>query len=205
MNVLAILFLICLVVLAWHWHFKPALKRAETARLPANPHPKDSNPEPDGTPEYLTEPAFLKRLIAENNAGEGSRQLQDGLRQSERDRACLQRALFFMQVLFLVAAAGLGYCAILLPYVFRNPEHLVTRVLSYLCLGSLFSQAAFIGCLLWKRGADRRLHRQCRRLILDRARRQPTLPSAWVPVKADSLSTGGFFESSPPTSGRDPA
>jgi len=97
-------------------------------------------------------------------------------------------------MLFMLSLAGLVYCAILQPRVFRNPGHLVMRSLCYLGLGSLISQGAFMGYLLWHRVAARRLHRECRRLVLALAQSQ--LKGFTAPVLA-----GGFPRDSPDGSG----
>ena len=60
-------------------------------------------------------------------------------------RKCIRRAVFVMILLLMLSLAGLGYCALLLPEVFRNPTHLLMRSLSTLSLGSLISQVAFLG------------------------------------------------------------
>ena len=145
----------------------------------SGPPPQDarSNPSPptpdtlDGKPrlnrmlERNTEHAFLKVLIAHDTSNE-SRQLQNRLTETEREHKCIRRAAFLMVVLFMLSLAGLSYCAILLPEVFRNPGHIVMRGLYDLGLGSLISQVAFLGYLLWHRANVSRLHRECRLLVL---------------------------------------
>lgn len=197
MKILSILFPFCLVALAWRWRHKPALRRAEPDPSPPTPNPMDGKPLLGHMKEHTTEQAFLKLLIA-HDASEESRQLQDGLAQAERDERCIRRAIFLMTVLFMLSLAGLGYCAILLPDVFRNPSHLAMRSLCYLGLGSLISQGAFMGYLLWHRVAARRLHRECRRLVLVLARSQLRVPAASsLAIHVDTHSPSGFLRSSP--------
>jgi hypothetical protein len=181
MKILSILFPFCLVAMAWRWHYKPALQRAEPNPSPPTPDPLDGKPMLDRAMEHQTEHAFLKRLI-EHDASEESRQLQDSLAQAERDERCIRRAMFLMAVLFMLSLAGLSYCAILLPDVFRNPEQLVMRSLGYLGLGSLISLGVFLGYLLWHRVIVRRLRRECRRLVLALARSQ--LKGVTAPILA---------------------
>jgi hypothetical protein len=120
--------------------------------------------------------AFLRALIMHLD-GEERRQLHDSLAKAEREEKCIRRAVFLTMLLLLLAVAGLGYCAILLPEVFRNPTHLLVRSLSVLGLGSLISQAVFLGYLRWHRSVVTRLHEECRRLVLALARPNSTYPS----------------------------
>ncbi|MCX6902266.1 MAG: hypothetical protein NTW03_02050 [Verrucomicrobia bacterium] len=178
MNILFFLLLVvCLVALAWCRHKKPALRPAEPGSPPPAPVPMDLRPVLGRGREHKTEHTFLKQLIV-HDASEASRLLQNNLAQAERDEKCIRRAVFSMVVLFMLSLAGLGYCAILLPEVFRNPSHLVMRSVCYLGLGSLISQVAFLGYFLWHRIAVSRLHRECRRLVLALAHSKLQLPDA---------------------------
>ena len=115
--------------------------------------------------EHKTQAAFLKALIAyEDN--ETSRQLQDNLVKADRERKCIRHALFLMVTLFILAVAGLSYCALLLPRIFSNPTHFVTRSLNVLGLASLICQVEFVSNLLWHRFSVNRLHKECRRRVL---------------------------------------
>ncbi len=189
MTILLILFLVCLAALAWLWECKPAVRAAEPE--PMSPTLKTPDPQPalDALIEHRTELTFLKRLIV-HDASEASRQLQNGLLKAERDETCILRAMSLMAVLFVLALAGLGYCAILLPDIFRDPEHVVMRGLGYLGLGSLISQGVLLGYLLWHRITVGRLRRECRRLVLALAQTQLSPPAA--ADLADAQSPGGF-------------
>jgi hypothetical protein len=115
--------------------------------------------------EHKTQAAFLKALIAYED-GEASRRLRDSLAQADRERKRLRHALFLMVTLFILALSGLSYCALLLPQIFPNPGHFVTKSLSFLGLASLIAQLEFFGYLLWHRFAVSRLHKECRRRVL---------------------------------------
>jgi cytochrome c biogenesis protein CcdA len=115
--------------------------------------------------EHETQTAFLKRLIAYAD-GEASRQLHDRLANADRNSKRIGRALLVMVALFILSLAGLGYCADLLPQIFSNPTHIVTKSLSVLVLASLICQLEFFGYLLWHRLAVGRLQKECRRRIL---------------------------------------
>jgi hypothetical protein len=121
--------------------------------------------------------AFLKALVLHLDREE-RRQLYDNLVEAERDEKCIRRAMFLMIVLLMVSVAGLGYCALLLPEVFHNHTHLLMRSLAVLGLGSLISQAVFLGYLLWHRTTVTRLHQECRRLVLALAQSQLKGPTA---------------------------
>jgi hypothetical protein len=204
MKIFLILFLVALVALAWHRHNESALRRAEPDPSPPTPDPMDGKPMLNRTMEHNKEHSFLKLLIA-HDASEESRQLQDDLAQAERDERCIRRAMFLMAVIFMLSLAGLGYCAILLPDVFHNPRHLVMRSLGYLGLGSLISQGAFLGYLLWHRIGVRRLRRECRRLVLALARSQLRLPAApSLTIYGDTHSPSGFPGLSPQPVGMTP-
>jgi preprotein translocase subunit SecG len=187
MTILLILFLVCLIVLAWFWDCRPAVRGAEPDPLAPTPRPLDGRHSLD----HHTEHGFLKRLIV-HDASEASRQLQNGLVQAERDERCLRRAMILMAGLFVLSLTGLGYCAILLPDIFRNPGHLVMRGLGYLGLGSLISQGVFLGYLLWHRIAVSRLRRECRRRVLARAQSQ-LKPSAAPDLTGDEAQSPGGF------------
>ena len=115
--------------------------------------------------DHKTQAAFLKALIAyEDN--EASRQLRDSLAKADQERKCIRHALFITVTFFIAAVAGLSYCALLLPRIFPNPTHFVTRSLNVLGLASLICQVEFFSYLLWHRFAVNRLHKECRRRVL---------------------------------------
>lgn len=132
--------------------------------------------------------AFLKALILCLESEERHR-LHESLAKAERDGNCIRRAMFLVVVMLLISGAGLGYCALLLPEVFRDHTHLLTRSLSVLGLGSLISQVVFLGCLLWHRAVVTRLHEDCRHLVLALARSQLKVPAApSLSVRVDTQS-----------------
>jgi len=115
--------------------------------------------------EHETQAGFLKALIAyEDN--EVNLQLRSSLAKADREWKYIRYALFSMATLFILSVAGLVYCAVLLPRVFADPAHLVTKGLSVLVLASLISQFEFFGYMLWQRTAVNRLHKECRRRVL---------------------------------------
>ena len=132
--------------------------------------------------------AFLKALII-NLSSEECLQLYDMLDKAEREEKCIRRAVFLMVVLLMISVAGLGYCALLVPEVFRNPTHPLMRSLSVLGLGSLISQVVFLGYLLSHRTGLARLHKECQRRVLALARAQlkaTAAPNPAVDVPAQS-------------------
>jgi hypothetical protein len=115
--------------------------------------------------EHKTQGAFLNALIRHVDNAD-ARGLQDKLRNAIREKNCIRRAMFLMLVLLLLSVSGLGYCAVLLPDVFRNPDATLFRTLLVLVLGSLMSEAALLGCLFWHQALVGRLHKECRRFML---------------------------------------
>jgi hypothetical protein len=115
--------------------------------------------------EHKTQAAFLKALIAYED-GEASLRLRESLAKADRERKRIRHALFLMVTLFILALAGLSYCALLLPQIFSNPGHFVTKSLSFLGLASLIAQLEFFGYLLWHHFEVNRLHKECRRRVL---------------------------------------
>ncbi len=198
MHILLILFLVCLAAFAWLWHEKPDLQGAESDPSSPRPAPMDT-PILDRVTKRNTERAFLKQLIA-HDTSEESCQLQQSLVQAGRDERCIRRAMLLMWTLFMVSLAGLGYCAVLLPDVFHNPDHLATRSLCYLGLGALISQMIFIGYFFWHRAVVRRLHGECRLLVLALAQSRLKHPATQTRAGSAPSPLDGL-ETHPPTAG----
>ncbi len=127
--------------------------------------------------------AFLIALLNLHVDGEEDLQLRDELAKVEGEDKRICRALFLMLVLFMLAVAGLAYCAILLPPVYRNSDDLLIRCLLVLGLGSLISQAGFLGFLVWHRVVVRtRLYEECQLRILALAQAKLERPAALNPM-----------------------
>jgi hypothetical protein len=107
----------------------------------------------------------LKTRVLLPDSGEGF-ELSTDLAKATRKKKCLYHAMFLMIVLVMLSVAGLGYCAVLQPDVFQEPNHPLTYSLSVLALGSLLAQGVFLACLLWQRATIRRLQAKCQRLVL---------------------------------------
>lgn len=134
--------------------------------------------------------AFLKALLQQLVNGE-RHQLCESLVKAEREGKCIHRAMFLMVVLLLSSLAGLAYCALLLPDVFRSPSNLLIRSLLVLGLSSLISQVIFLGYLVWHRAVVTRLHEECRRLVLSLTQSQLkalSAPSLGAPLPGESPS-----------------
>jgi hypothetical protein len=143
----------------------PPAPVAEGNTSPPIPRPIYDKSAPARALEHKTQATFLKELIAIDDS-EASLQLQDRLAKADRESRCIVRALFLMVTLFILSLAGLSYCALLLPQIFSNSTHVVTKSLSVLGLASLISQLEFFGYLLWHRFAMSRLHKECRHRAL---------------------------------------
>lgn len=124
---------------------------------------------------------FLKALLLHLDTAE-RRQLLDSLATAERKEKSVHRAVFLTMLFSTAALAGLGYCAVLLPEAFLSPSHLLVRSLLVLALGSLISQAVFLGYLFWYRTVVARLHAECRQRVLALARSQHQVPATASPA-----------------------
>jgi hypothetical protein len=145
--------------------------------------------------------AFLKALLLHLDSEE-RHQLHDNLAKAEREEKSIRRAVFLAMLILMLSLSGLGYCAVLLPDVFRSPTPLLVRSLLVLALGSLISQAVFLGYLLWHRATVTRLHEECRRLVLALARVRLTAPPAPSPAGCvPAPSPVNTHEDHPPISG----
>jgi hypothetical protein len=111
------------------------------------------------------ETVFLKEIIAYED-GETSLRLRHSLAKADREGKCIRHTLCLMVTLFFLSLAGLSYCALLLPQIFFNPTHLLTKSLIFLGLASLISQLELLGYLFWHHFAVKRLHKECRRRVL---------------------------------------
>lgn len=128
------------------------------------------------------QPGTFLKVLVRHLKREERRPLGDELAQAERAEKCIRRAVFLMIVLLLGSVAGMAYCAILLPEVFHDPNHLLMRSWFVLGLGSLISQVVFLGYLLWHRTTVTRLRGECRRpVLLSLAPPQVTQPAAPSP------------------------
>ncbi len=114
---------------------------------------------------YKNEGAFLRSLIAYLNSAECPR-LCDSLEKVEKEERCIRHAQLLMLMLFMLVAGSLGYCALLLPHVFRDLTDFLVRGLFVLGLAALISQLVFLGYMLWHRSLVARLHEECRLLVL---------------------------------------
>ena len=142
--------------------------------------------------------AFLKALILRLESEERHR-LHESLAKAERDGNCIRRAIGLVVVMLMISGAGLGYCALLLPEVFRDHTHLLTRSLSVLGLGSLISQVVFLGCLLWHRAVVTRLHEDCRHLVLALVRSQLKVPATQALAFVSIRSLEALLPDRPPS------
>lgn len=148
---------------------------------------------------HKKEGAFLKSLLLHLDSTERG-QLCDSLEKAEREEKCLRSALFLMVVLLMLAAGGLGYCALLLPNIFRNHDSLLVRSLFALGLASLIAQLIFLGYLFWHRTVVTRLHEECRLLVLSLARSQFKGPG--TPNSSDLLAARSESPFPSPPSGQ---
>jgi hypothetical protein len=114
--------------------------------------------------EYRKQVAFLKSLMTYDDNAE-HRLLCERLTGLERNERCLLCACRLVGLIALLAMAGIGYSAVLLPEFFDNATHLILRFFTALGLGSLICFTAFLGVWFWYRLAMNRIHDECRRSV----------------------------------------
>jgi len=133
--------------------------------------------------EYRKQAAFLKALLAydDNN---GHRLLCERLAHAERNERCLLCACRLVGLIALLALAGIGYSAVLLPQFFDNSTHVILRFFTALGLGSSLCFTFFLGLWFWYRSTTNRIHEECRQAInsMLQSRLKTTTPPAFHPV-----------------------
>ena len=114
--------------------------------------------------EHQKQSEFLKKLVLHDDSP-ANRLLCERLAGAERNERCLLLACRLVGLIALVALAGIGYSAVLLPEFFDNATHVVLRFFSALGLGSALCFVFFLGLWFWYRGHTNRIHDECRRII----------------------------------------
>ena len=114
--------------------------------------------------EYRKQADFLKRLVLLDDCP-AHRSLCERLVAAENSEKCLLLACRLVGLIALVALAGIGYSAVLLPEFFDNATHISLRFFSALSLGSGLCFAVFLGLWFWYRNSTNRIHDECRRVI----------------------------------------
>src|SRR5688572_8324700 len=114
--------------------------------------------------EHRKQAEFLKKLVMLED-GPAHRSLCERLVAAENSEKCLLLACRLVGLIALVALAGIGYSAVLLPEFFDNATHIILRFFSALSLGSALCFAVFLGLWFWYRNSTNRIHGECRQLI----------------------------------------
>jgi len=114
--------------------------------------------------EHRKQSEFLKKLVLHDDSSV-NRSLCERLAAAERNERCLLLACRLVGLIALVALAGIGYSAVLLPEFFDNATHVVLRFFSALGLGSALCFLVFLGLWFWYRAHTNRIHDECRRVI----------------------------------------
>ena len=114
--------------------------------------------------EHEKQAAFLKTLLTFNDSEE-HRRLQERITSAEREERCIRCACRLVGLVALLALAGLGYSAVLLPEFFSNSRNLLVQFFCALGLGSVLCLLVFVGLWFWYRSAVNKFHDQCRKLI----------------------------------------
>ena len=85
--------------------------------------------------EHQKHSAFLKSLLTCDDNAE-HQCLQERIARAERDEHCIGCACRLVGLIALLALAGLGYCAVLLPEFFHKARHFYVQFFSALALAS---------------------------------------------------------------------
>jgi hypothetical protein len=107
--------------------------------------------------EHRKQAEFLKKLVMLDDCP-AHRSLCERLAGAERNEKCLLIACRLVGLIALVALAGIGYSAVLLPEFFDNATHIILRFFSALGLGSALCFAVFLGWWFWYRSHTNRIH-----------------------------------------------
>ena len=114
--------------------------------------------------EHQKHTEFLKQCILYDDSSERHR-LEQKVAGTQRDLRCVQRAMWLMALLTLLAVAGLGYEDVLMV---NFPYDTPTSAISTICalgVGSLISFLAFAGLgMIYTRKLDQR-REECRQLV----------------------------------------
>jgi hypothetical protein len=135
--------------------------------------------------EYRKQADFLKKLMMYEDTP-AHRSLCEKLASAERNERCLLLACRLVGLIALVALAGIGYSAVLLPEFFDNATHVVLRFFSALGLGSALCFGVFLGLWVWYRASTNRIHDEFRRVITSMLEaRLKTTTTTFYPVLVD--------------------
>ena len=135
--------------------------------------------------EHRKQSDFLKKLVMHDDSP-AHRSICERLTAAERNERCLLLACRLFGLIALVALAGVGYSAVLLPEFFDNATHVVLRFFSALGLGSALCFVVFLGLWFWYRGHTNRIHEECRRIISAMLEtRLKTTTTTFYPVLVD--------------------
>jgi hypothetical protein len=138
--------------------------------------------------EYRKQVAFLKSLMSYDDNAE-TRQLRERLVGAEKNERCLLCACRLVGLIGMLALAGIGYSAVLLPQFFDNSTHVLIRFFTALGLGSALCFAFFLGLWFWYRSTTNRIHEECRRAITTMLEsRLKTTTTTFYPVLADDAN-----------------
>ena len=114
--------------------------------------------------EHQKQSNFLKTLLTYDDSEE-HRRLQARIEGAEKDEHCIGCACRLVGLVTLLAVAGLGYSAVLLPEFFSNSRNFLVQFFCALGLGSILCLVGFFGLWCCYRAIVNKLHDEGRRLI----------------------------------------
>ena len=134
--------------------------------------------------ERKKETDFLKSIIQWDESGQ-CQELQDRIKQAERDERCIRVAVCLVGLLGMLSLSGLGYAAVFVPEFAHFSSHIATKIFLALGLASMICLASFLGFWLRCRAASNQVYDEVRRFVrevLQARLKQETLQSATVSV-----------------------
>ena len=139
--------------------------------------------------EHQKQSNFLKTLLTYDDSEE-HRRLRARIDGAEKDERCIRYAGRLVGLVTLLAIAGLGYSAVLLPEFFSNSRNLLVQFFCALGLGSILCLTGFLGLWCYYRAIVNKLHGECRQLVSSLMRTRFTNDSQ----RATSSATPTLFQ-----------
>ena len=114
--------------------------------------------------EHQKHTDFLRQCILYDESA-GRQELDKGIIQIQRDTRCVWRAAWLMAMLTALAAAGLGYGAVLVDSFPYNAQPFLINTICALGVGSLICLVVLVGLgMVYRMRLDRR-REECRQLV----------------------------------------
>jgi len=114
--------------------------------------------------EHQKHTEFLRECLLYDDSA-GRQELNKGIIQIQRDARCVWRAVWLMAMLAALAAAGLGYGAVLVDDFPYNTQPFIINLICALGVGSLICLVALVGLGMFYRMRLDQRREECRQLV----------------------------------------